>query len=85
MLNVDCDMFVNNPKAALHAMCLLLSPNNEKEITYAQFPQVFYDGLTDDPYANQLVVLYEVRQIEPLSYKLRLFFSFPIYKQHEIS
>ena len=78
-------MFVNNPKAALHAMCLLLSPNNEKEITYAQFPQVFYDGLTDDPYANQLVVLYEVRQIEPLSYKLRLFFSFPIYKQHEIS
>ena len=49
-------MFVNNPKAALHAMCLLLSPNNEKEITYAQFPQVFYDGLTDDPYANQLVV-----------------------------
>ncbi|KAK7823151.1 cellulose synthase-like protein b3 [Quercus suber] len=60
MLNVDCDMFVNNPKAALHAMCLLLSPNSEKEIAYAQFPQVFYGGLKDDPYANQLVVLYEV-------------------------
>nr|XP_023915035.1 cellulose synthase-like protein H1 [Quercus suber] len=59
MLNVDCDMFVNNPKAALHAMCLLLSPNSEKEIAYAQFPQVFYGGLKDDPYANQLVVLYE--------------------------
>ena len=77
MLNVDCDMFVNNPKAALHAMCLLLSPNSEKEIAYAQFPQVFYDGLKDDPYANQFVVFYEVRQIEPLSYKLRLFFLFP--------
>ncbi|KAL0001659.1 hypothetical protein SO802_015440 [Lithocarpus litseifolius] len=59
MLNVDCDMFVNNPKAALHAMCLLLSPNSEKEIAFAQFPQVFYDGLKDDPYANQFVVFYE--------------------------
>ncbi|KAK7839395.1 cellulose synthase-like protein b4, partial [Quercus suber] len=59
MLNVDCDMFVNNPKVALHAMCLLLSPNSEKEIAYAQFPQVFYDGLKDDPYANQFVICYE--------------------------
>uniref|UniRef100_A0A2N9J5C4 Glycosyltransferase 2-like domain-containing protein n=1 Tax=Fagus sylvatica TaxID=28930 RepID=A0A2N9J5C4_FAGSY len=32
MLNVDCDMFVNNPKVALHAMCLLLDPKSEKEI-----------------------------------------------------
>ena len=66
MLNVDCDMFVNNPKVALHAMCLLLDPKSEKEIAYAQFPQVFYDELKDDPYGNQMVVLFEVRQIYTL-------------------
>jgi hypothetical protein len=40
-------------------MCLLLDPKSEKEIAYAQFPQVFYDGLKDDPYGNQFVVLFE--------------------------
>ncbi|XP_062152368.1 cellulose synthase-like protein B4 isoform X2 [Alnus glutinosa] len=59
MLNVDCDMFVNNPKVVLHAMCLLLGSKSEKESAYVQFPQVFYDGLKDDPYGNQLVVLFE--------------------------
>lgn len=63
VLNVDCDMFLNNPKVALHAMCLLLDSKSEKEVAFAQFPQRFYDGLKDDPYGNQLVVLYEVRQI----------------------
>ena len=58
MMNVD-----NNPKVVLHAMCLLLDSNREKEIVFAQFPQVFYDGLKDHPYGNQLVVLFEVRQI----------------------
>ncbi|KAM0893413.1 hypothetical protein ACQ4PT_025148 [Festuca glaucescens] len=31
MLNVDCDMFVNNPQVALHAMCLLLGFGDETE------------------------------------------------------
>ncbi|KAE8075655.1 hypothetical protein FH972_014349 [Carpinus fangiana] len=56
MLNVDCDMFVNNPKVILYGMCLLLESNGEKEFAFAQFPQVFYDGLKDDPYGNQMVV-----------------------------
>ncbi|XP_059452775.1 cellulose synthase-like protein H1 [Corylus avellana] len=59
MLNVDCDMFVNNPKVVLHAMCLLLDPNSETEIAFAQFPQVLYDRLKDDPYGNQMVVFFE--------------------------
>ncbi|KAM0009567.1 putative cellulose synthase (UDP-forming) [Helianthus debilis subsp. tardiflorus] len=40
MLNVDCDMYANNPQVFLHAMCM--------------FPQAFYDGLKDDPFGNQL-------------------------------
>ncbi|KAG7983395.1 hypothetical protein I3843_04G104400 [Carya illinoinensis] len=56
MLNVDCDMFVNNPKAVLHAMCMFLDSKSESKIAFAQFPQEFYDGLKDDPYGNQMVV-----------------------------
>ncbi|XP_075670929.1 cellulose synthase-like protein H1 isoform X3 [Castanea sativa] len=59
MLNVDCDMYANNPKIVLHAMCLLLGSNSEKEIAFVQFTQAFYDGLKDDPYGNQLVVMRE--------------------------
>ncbi|KAG6717656.1 hypothetical protein I3842_04G111900 [Carya illinoinensis] len=59
MLNVNCDMFVNNPEVILHAMCVLLGSKSESEIAFVQFPQVFYDGLKDDPYGNQMVVLYE--------------------------
>ncbi|XP_059628421.1 cellulose synthase-like protein H1 isoform X2 [Cornus florida] len=60
MLNVDCDMFANNPQIALHAMCLLLGVQNESDCAFVQCPQQFYDGPKDDPFGNQLVVLYEV-------------------------
>ncbi|KAL4620098.1 hypothetical protein ACB092_06G128900 [Castanea dentata] len=59
MLNVDCDMYANNPKIVLHAMCLLLGSNSEKEIAFVQFSNAFYDGLKDDPCGNQLVVMLE--------------------------
>ncbi|GFY97559.1 cellulose synthase-like B [Actinidia rufa] len=61
MLNVDCDMYINNPKIFLHAMCLLLgAKNKDTDFAYVQSPQCFYDGLKDDPFGNQLVVLFEV-------------------------
>ena len=64
-LNVDCDMFVNNPKIVLHAMCILLDPNKgEKEVAFAQFPQQFYSTLKDDPLGNQMVVLFKVSLIK---------------------
>ncbi|XP_038902592.1 cellulose synthase-like protein H1 isoform X2 [Benincasa hispida] len=59
MLNVDCDMFVNNPNILLHAMCLLQDPIIDKEYAFVQFPQSFYNGLKDDPYGNQFHVLLE--------------------------
>ena len=65
ILNVDCNMFVNNPKVVLHAMCLLLGPKSETEIAYVQFTQMFYNGLKDDPYGNQFVVMFEVRKFKP--------------------
>ncbi|XP_049936399.1 cellulose synthase-like protein H1 isoform X1 [Nymphaea colorata] len=57
MLNLDCDMFVNNPKAMHHALCLLLGFESETRSGFVQFPQMFHGALNDDPYGNQLKVL----------------------------
>ncbi|KAG5545595.1 hypothetical protein RHGRI_017927 [Rhododendron griersonianum] len=59
MLNVDCDMYVNNPQIVLHALCLLLGVKSDKDCAFVQFPQHFYDGLKDDPYGSQWAVLHE--------------------------
>ncbi|TKY66991.1 Cellulose synthase protein H1 [Spatholobus suberectus] len=57
MLNVDCDMIVNNPKVVLHALCILLDPKGEKEVAFVQFPQQFHATLKDDPFGNQMAIL----------------------------
>ncbi|KAJ1254087.1 hypothetical protein BS78_K120400 [Paspalum vaginatum] len=59
MLNVDCDMFANNPQVALHAMCLLLGFDDEVHSGFAQAPQRFYGALKDDPFGNQMQVIFE--------------------------
>ncbi|KHN44862.1 cellulose synthase-like protein H1 isoform X2 [Glycine soja] len=59
MLNVDCDMVVNNPKFVLHAMCILMDSKSGKEVAFVQCFQQFYDGIKDDPFGNQWVAAYE--------------------------
>ncbi|KAK7324810.1 hypothetical protein VNO77_28665 [Canavalia gladiata] len=59
MLNVDCDMFVNNPKIVLHAMCILMDSKRGKEVAFVQCFQQFYDGIKDDPFGNQWVVAFQ--------------------------
>ncbi|XP_047067816.1 cellulose synthase-like protein H1 [Lolium rigidum] len=59
VLNVDCDMFANNPQVALHAMCLLLGFDDETESGFVQAPQKFYGALKDDPFGNQLEVAFK--------------------------
>nr|DAD23429.1 TPA_asm: hypothetical protein HUJ06_024892 [Nelumbo nucifera] len=58
ILNVDCDMFVNNPQTILHAMCLLLGFEQEKESGFVQFPQIFYRSLKDDPFGNNQFIVF---------------------------
>ncbi|XP_028808333.1 cellulose synthase-like protein H1 [Neltuma alba] len=53
MLNVDCDMMVNNPQIVQHAMCIFLDPKGHKEVAFVQCFQQFDDGLKDDPFGNQ--------------------------------
>lgn len=68
MLNVDCDMFANNSNIILHAMCMLLGSKSEDENAFVQCPQVFYDGLKDDPFGNQMIVLWKVRTCSTKNY-----------------
>ncbi|KAM0002552.1 putative cellulose synthase (UDP-forming) [Helianthus debilis subsp. tardiflorus] len=58
MLNVDCDMYANNPQVFLHAMCIVFGYKNDQDCGFIQFPQAFYDGLKDDPFGNQLANYY---------------------------
>ncbi|CAL5055070.1 unnamed protein product [Urochloa decumbens] len=59
MLNVDRDMFANNPQVILHAMCLLLGFDDEVHSGFVQAPQIFYNALPDDPFGNQTEVMYK--------------------------
>ncbi|KAK8469619.1 hypothetical protein PHAVU_005G116400, partial [Phaseolus vulgaris] len=59
MLNVDCDMIVNNPKIVLHALSILMDSQKGKEVAFVQCFQQFIDGIKDDPFGNQLVIEYE--------------------------
>lgn len=73
MLNVDCDMMVNNPKIVLHVMCMFLDSKGHKEVAFVQCFQQFYDGLKDDPFGNQLVAIFQVPfNIQPLSLCIQL-------------
>ncbi|KAL9682163.1 hypothetical protein QQ045_013956 [Rhodiola kirilowii] len=71
MLNVDCDMFINDPQTFHRAMCLLLGSKSEYQCAYVQFPQVFYNGLKDDPFGNQLVVMQKVQSFHQVESKGR--------------
>ncbi|KAI3675197.1 hypothetical protein L1987_84783 [Smallanthus sonchifolius] len=53
MLNVDCDMYANNPQVFLHAMCMVFGFKKEENYAFFQFPQAFYDGLKDDPFGSR--------------------------------
>ncbi|XP_027927164.1 cellulose synthase-like protein H1 [Vigna unguiculata] len=59
MLNVDCDMVVNNPKIVLHALSILMDSQKGEDVAFVQCFQQFYDGIKNDPFGNQLVAVFE--------------------------
>ncbi|KAJ1417265.1 Nucleotide-diphospho-sugar transferase [Sesbania bispinosa] len=60
MLNLDCDHYVNNSKAAREAMCFLMDPQTGKKVCYVQFPQRVYGIDTHDHYANRNTVFFDI-------------------------
>uniref|UniRef100_A0A7N1A7C8 Cellulose synthase n=1 Tax=Kalanchoe fedtschenkoi TaxID=63787 RepID=A0A7N1A7C8_KALFE len=60
MLNLDCDHYINNSKAAREAMCFLMDPQIGRKVCYVQFPQRF-DGIdAHDRYANRNTVFFDI-------------------------
>ncbi|EFH44473.1 hypothetical protein ARALYDRAFT_329979 [Arabidopsis lyrata subsp. lyrata] len=49
MLNVDCDMYANEPDVVRQAMCVFLeNSKNSNHCAFVQFPQEFYDSYTNE-------------------------------------
>ncbi|EOA26628.1 hypothetical protein CARUB_v10022692mg [Capsella rubella] len=50
MLNVDCDMYVNEADVVRQAMCIFLqkSTMNSNDCAFVQYPQDFYDSNVDE-------------------------------------
>lgn len=68
MLNVDCDMFTNNPQVVRETICLLLGSKRETVCGFVQGPQLFYDGPAD-----QVVISNEVSACTFSIYRLMHF------------
>ena len=71
IVNIDCDMYVNNPNVVVDAMCILVGAT-EKESVFAQFPQVFYNQPKDDPFGCQMITLFQVIQTLFSCFRLKL-------------
>lgn len=51
ILAVDCDMYSNDPKTPVEALCYLLDPSRDSNnIAYIQYPQLFHGISQDDLY-----------------------------------
>eukprot|EP00253_Pinus_taeda_P020142 PITA_20142 len=62
ILNLDCDMYVNNSKALLHAMCFHLDPHIQEEdrLSFVQFPQHFSGIDEHDIYGTKMTLTFDV-------------------------
>ncbi|CAH8347202.1 unnamed protein product [Eruca vesicaria subsp. sativa] len=60
ILNLDCDMYSNNPKSAREALCILLDEKEGKEIAFVQFPQCYENLTRNDLYGSMMRVIANV-------------------------
>uniref|UniRef100_A0A7N0ZXY1 Uncharacterized protein n=1 Tax=Kalanchoe fedtschenkoi TaxID=63787 RepID=A0A7N0ZXY1_KALFE len=60
ILNLDCDMYPNNPDTVQEILCFFMDEERGYETAYVQFPQ-HYDNITkNDHYANSNDVINEI-------------------------
>eukprot|EP01018_Ginkgo_biloba_P004052 Gb_05001 [translate_table: standard] len=62
ILNLDCDMYVNNSQALLQSMCFHLDPaiQAENRVSFVQFPQCFGDIDENDTFARKMSFAFDV-------------------------
>ncbi|CAM8937303.1 unnamed protein product [Rhodiola kirilowii] len=60
ILNLDCDMYANNPDTIQEILCFFMDEERGYEIAYVQFPQNFNNITKNDHYANSDGVINEI-------------------------
>lgn len=60
ILNLDCDMYANNPDAIREALCFFMDDKRGHEIAFVQYPQRFRNITKNDIYASHVHVVPEV-------------------------
>ncbi|KAE8727319.1 Cellulose synthase-like protein G3 [Hibiscus syriacus] len=63
ILTLDCDMYSNDPRTPLRAMCYVLDPETQKNLAYIQFPQEFHGITKKDIYACEQKRLFKVHPV----------------------
>ena len=53
ILNVDCDMYANDPDAIKDTLCFFLDENHGSQTCYVQYPQQYNNIVKNDIYGNQ--------------------------------
>lgn len=61
ILDLDCDMFCNDPTSARYAMCFHLDPKISSSLSFVQFPQKFHNISKKDIYDSQLRSLFTLQ------------------------
>ncbi|KAL4566671.1 hypothetical protein LXL04_030791 [Taraxacum kok-saghyz] len=61
VLTMDCDMYSNDPKTPLEALCYFLDPLKDSEnIAYIQYPQLFHKINKDDLYGAEFKFVFQI-------------------------
>ncbi|KAI3497543.1 hypothetical protein L1887_40239 [Cichorium endivia] len=60
ILTVDCDMYSNNPKTPVEALCYFLDPSTSSDIAYLQCPQIFHGINRDDLYGAEFKFVFQI-------------------------
>ncbi|XP_058095875.1 cellulose synthase-like protein G3 [Magnolia sinica] len=63
VLNLDSDMFVNDPQAPRQALCYLLDPAKAPTLAFVQFPQRFHGIDKNDIYGCEHRRLYQINPV----------------------
>ncbi|KAF3659628.1 Cellulose synthase-like protein E1 [Capsicum annuum] len=60
ILNLDCDMYSNDPDAIQEALCFFMDKNQGHKIAYVQHPQRYYNATKNDIYGNVARVTHDI-------------------------
>ncbi|WCJ33116.1 cellulose synthase like E1 [Euphorbia peplus] len=60
ILNLDCDMYLNNSESLRDALCFFMDEKQNHDIAFVQFPQDFFNVTNNDLYGSTFPVGYKV-------------------------